>query len=252
MHKIILLFIALSFLFASCEEGDGEGAYFFEDEYFDDDTYEEGFIEEDELQEVTPPPPATNVIPEDLEERGFEEVQDKQFKPESVKDLINVVITNNELDTDKVVANIINNLKYISKQTLGMAFTCDYFGYFTTNLLIPMKEGEEFVSMYLPQKFGKKKYHFILMNYKGSIGCKNCAVECKQNTMGYNEIFVFWPENTKQKTQCGMIIAISDEYLKDMKTRLNINYRIGEEAAQYTSFGNVEYLLNKSIPEAGL
>ena len=49
-----------------------------------------------------------------------------------------------------------------------------------------------------------------------------------------------------------MIIAISDEYLKDMKTRLNINYRIGEEAAQYTSFGNVEYLLNKSIPGAGL
>ncbi len=247
MHKIILLFIALSMVFVSCEEGGGEGAYFFEDEYYEVDEYEQEIVEDKTVKE-TATPPAREVIPEDLEERGFEDAQDKQFKPETVQGLIDVVTTNNELDTDKVVANIINNLKYISKQTLGMAFTCDYYGYFTTNLLIPMKEGEEFTSIYLPRKFGKKKYHFILMNYKGNIACKNYAVECNQNTMGYNELFVFWPENSKQKTQCGMIIAISDDYLKDIKTRLNINYRIGEEDADYTSYGNVEYLLEKSIP----
>ena len=247
MHKIILLFIALSMVFVSCEEGGGEGAYFFEDEYYEDDEYEQEIVEDKTVKE-TATPPSREVIPEDLEERGFEDAQDKQFKPETVQGLIDVVTTNNELDTDKVVANIINNLKYISKQTLGMAFTCDYYGYFTTNLLIPMKEGEEFTSIYLPRKFGKKKYHFILMNYKGNIACKNYAVECNQNTMGYNELFVFWPENSKQKTQCGMIIAISDDYLKDIKTRLNINYRIGEEDADYTSYGNVEYLLEKSIP----
>jgi hypothetical protein len=251
MHRLLILFLALSMVFAGCEESDGDGAYFFEDEYYEDDEYEEDLLEEQKIQEVIPPPPV-DVIPEDLEERGFQDAQDKQFKPESVKDLIDVVTTNDKLDTNKLVANIINNLKYISKQSLGLAFTCEYFGYFTSNLLIPMKEGEEFTSIYLPRKFGKKKYHFILMNYKGNIGCKNYAVECKQNTMGYNEIFVFWPENDKQRTQCGMIFAISDEYLKDMKTRLNINYRIGEEDANYSSFGNVEYLLEKTIPGAGL
>lgn len=251
MSRIFIFFIALSIVFASCEEGDGDGAYFFEDEYYEDEEYEDDEPNTESIEEFIPPE-SKSVTPEDLEEKGFEDAQDKAFKPESVKDLIDVVTTDNELDTDKVVANIINNLKYISKQSLGMAFACEYFGYFTTNLLIPMKDGEEFTSLYLPRTFGKKKYHFILMNYKGSIGCKNYAVDCKQNTMGYKELFVFWPENEHQRTQCGMLIALSDEYLQDMNTRLNINYRIGEEGAGYSSFGNVEYLLSKSIPGGGI
>ncbi len=229
---------------SSCgDEGNSEG-YYFEDGYEDDTYYEEPPAEE----RPGTPPPSQEYIPEDIDEKNVIDVQDEEFKPEAVSDLVSNVLTDGKLDTAKVVANIINNLKYISKQPVGIAFTCDYYGYFTTNLLIPMKENEEFVSMYLPQKFGQKKYHFILMNFKGSIACKQYAVECKRSVMGYEELFLFWPENSKQRTQCGMVIAIADEYLKDIETRLNLNYRIGEENAEYTSFGNVEYLLKKSVP----
>ncbi len=240
----ILLGFSLVFLFNACDDDAGSGGYYFE--Y----SYEEEVYEEEAAPAPRPetPPPAQEYIPEDIEDSEVTDVQDKEFKPDAVSDLVSNVLTDGKLDTNKVVANIINNLKYISKQPVGIAFACEYYGYFTTNLLLPMKKNEEFVSMYLPRKFGQKKYHFVVMNFKGNIGCKQYAVDCKRSTMGYEELFVFWPENDKQRTQCGMIIAIADEYLKDIETRLNINYRIGEEDANYTSYGNIEYLLKKSIP----
>ncbi len=248
----LILIVALA---VSCEEAGDSDGYYFEDEY--EEEYGEGEYLESETPTKTDAEifedagfkaKASEVLPEDIEEKGVTEVQDQEFNPNSVTDLISTVLTDGKLDTQKVVASIFNNLKYISKQPVGIGFACEYYGYFTTNLLIPMQENEHFVSMYLPRKVGQKKYHFILMNFKGAISCKRYAVNCSRSTMSYAELFVFLPEEPEQRTQCGMIIAIADEYLKDIKTRLNINYRIGEEEAATSLFGNAQYFLEKSIP----
>lgn len=239
----VVLIGLLCLINVACDETEGGEGYFFEDEY-----YEEEYTDETVNDQEEPPPPV-DVVPEDLKDEDLIEVQDEEFKAEDVDDLISRVTTEDKLDTNKLVANIINNLKYISKQPVGIAFSCDYFGYFATNLLLPMKKGEEFTSIYLPRKFGQKKYHFVLLNFKGNISCKRYAVTCKRNDMGYKELFLFLPEEEHQRTQCGMVIAIADEYLTDIETRLNLNYRIGEEDANYTSYGNVQYILKKELPE---
>jgi hypothetical protein len=59
---------------------------------------------------------------------------------------------------------------------------------------------------------------------------------------------VFYP-GKKTRTQASLFIAVADAYLTSAETMLNINYRVGEEDADFKDYGVVQFVLNKKIPE---
>lgn len=252
MKRIVVIGVVLiTSMLWSCENGGESAGYFFEDE-----------IQEEEVAVNQPEQQGSKIEVdltegsgevenyEDMPEVNFDSIpdyQDKEVDPTSIKSLIDQVLTDGKLDTAKVEAALINSLLYISKENLAPGFTCESMAYFGTSVMIPMPKNEYFASVYIPADLNGKRYHFILLNYRGYISGKNYVVECSRNDYSYKELFVFYPEE-KARTQASLVLAISDVYLKDAQTLVNINWRVGSEEAEHKDYGVVQYTLKKQTP----
>lgn len=247
LFSCLLIFgVAVSLI--SCNEGGDSEGYFFEDQ---EDGIEEQLEVElpQDLQDPRSGGTSTIEIPDDMDPDSIPEIQDKEPEPSTVKDLIAVNTTDGKLDTAKLTATILNALVYLTKQPMGASFTCDNFAYFGSNIMIPIKKNENFSSAYLQRDFAGKRYHFMVLNYRGYVSGKNYVVDCSRNDYNYKELFIFYPED-ERRTQSSLILAVADEYLKDVETLININWSVGEEDAKHRDYGVVQFKLKKLIPGA--
>ena len=158
-------------------------------------------------------------------------------------------MTDGKLDTDKVVGQIIHTLKYMNESSLQAGFTCTDLAYLATPILLPMSRGQTFTYMYVSRNFAKKRYHFILLNFKGIISGKNYSISCNKELMNYKEVFVFFPENEikTQRTQTGLLLAMNDEYLKELDNMVNINWQVGGANDSYKEQGTLQVMLKKDV-----
>jgi len=238
----------LSFLSACDGEGGG-------DRYFYEDEYEEEYAEEQEV-EVSPEVLMDKKGGEDVDYSNMPEVnfdsipdyEDKEPEAKTVKEIIELVMTDGELDTAKVTGMILNTLTYVAKEPLGASFACEKIAYFGTNIMLPIAKNENSASLYLEREFAGNRYHFIIFNFRGYVSGKNYVVQCKRNDFNYKELFLFYPA-AAGRTQSSMLIAITDANLKDVETMININWRVGEEDAEHKDYGVVQYTLKKKIPK---
>ncbi|MGB0404226.1 MAG: hypothetical protein ACPGEG_09025 [Salibacteraceae bacterium] len=241
-------------LFGCDSEGGGDG-YFFEDEVEEVEyvveervkTQEERDIEValDEPQGVGS---SSNIqLPEGLHPDSVPLAGDKEPEANTIKDLIDLVVTDGKLDTNKLKASIINTMMYISKQSLRPSFTCENLAYFGSNIMIPLEPNSKFTSKYMPMDMNGKRYHFIVLNYRGNVSGKNFVVKCNRNEFNYKELFVFYPA-VESETQSSLLLAIADSYLTDVETLMNINWQVGGVDADYKDYGVVQFTLKKQIP----
>lgn len=237
---LVLLILGFAFL-QSCDDGN-DVEYVTEEELV-----EEGLIEYVDPEEITPE--SEEYVPPPFDPDTVPEQQDEEPDALTVEDLRNNVLTDGKLDTDKVVGSIIHALKYMTEINVSPGFVCTDMAYLATPILLPMNKGEQFTHMYVARKWNKKKYHFILLNFKGVISGKNYSLECTKELMNYKEIFVFLPENEdkSKKTQTGILLAISDEYLKDLDNMVNINWQIGATDDDNQYFGTIQVYLRKDV-----
>ena len=215
---------------------------------------EEQLIEEGVLEyadEEIPQPGDEDYVPPAYDPDTVKDNQDDEPTITTVEELRSNLLTDGKLDSDKVLETIIHTFKYMSTYEQSAAFVCGDLAYLATPILLPMKKNESFTYIYLPRKFGKKSYHFILLNFKGIISGKSYSVECQKELMNYKELFVFLPENENknQRTQTGILLAIADEYLKDVDNMININWQVGEEDATFKDFGTVQVYLKKDVSQ---
>lgn len=246
MLKYFLVPIVFISLMSCGEESGGDG-YFFEDDY-EEEYAEEGLPDESVPLQDAAEGEAVNY--EDMPEVDFDSIpdyQDEEPEAKTVKDIIELVLTDGKLDTAKVTHAIISTLQYVAKEPLGASFACEKIAYFGTNIMLPIKKNETSASLYLQREFNGKRYHFIILNFRGEVSGKNYVVECSRNDFNYKELFVFYPSG-KYETQASMLLAITDENLTDIQTMININWRTGEETAEQKDYGVVQYLLNKKVP----
>ncbi len=240
-----LLFTLLVVFSSSCENEGGGAGYFFEDEYEEEyaedqsDKIREEFQSSDEVVDY-----------ENMPTMNFDSIpdyEDKEPEAKTVKDIIQLVMTDGKLDTAKVTGMIVNTLAYVAKDPMGASFACEKIAYFGTNIMLPIGQNETSASLYLQRDFNGNRYHFIIINFRGYVSGKNYVVECSRNDFSYKELFVFYP-SAKTRTQSSILIAITDANLTDVETMININWRVGEEKSENKDYGVVQYVLNKKIP----
>lgn len=240
-----LLFTLLVVFSSSCENEGGGAGYFFEDEYEEEyaedqsDKIREEFQSSDEVVDY-----------ENMPTMNFDSIpdyEDKEPEAKTVKDIIQLVMTDGKLDTSKVTGMIVNTLAYVAKDPMGASFACEKIAYFGTNIMLPIGQNETSASLYLQRDFNGNRYHFIIINFRGYVSGKNYVVECSRNDFSYKELFVFYP-SAKTRTQSSILIAITDANLTDVETMININWRVGEEKSENKDYGVVQYVLNKKIP----
>lgn len=178
----------------------------------------------------------------------FKEYESKgQDTSYTVDGLISAVLTDGKLDTSKVLGRIFHTLQYAQKSG-GMAFTCSTVAYIGTNILIPIPKNQVSTHLYIPADMGNKRYHFMLINYKESISCKQYVVECKKEVFNYNELYIYAPYKENNKTQCALLMAVADVYLKDASHLININWQLGGPEDPFDHKGNIQFNLKKRIP----
>lgn len=246
MRKFIqplVLLVLLSGLFVSCND-ESEVEYVTEEELL-----EEGLIEYVDEKGNEVKVYKDEYIPPDFDPDTVPDIQDAEPEAATVEDLRNNLLTDGKLDTEKVVAQIIHTLKYMGETKIAAGFVCTDMAYLASPILLPMKRGQTFTYLYTKRNFGKKRYHFILMNFKGIISGKSYSVTCNKELLNYKEIFVFMPENDDktQRTQTGILLAMADEYLKDTDNMVNVNWQVGGKDASFQEAGTFQVMLKKDL-----
>ena len=252
VFRLGLFAILFSFFLFSCDSDGESGGYFFEDEveeieYIVEEQPEIDVDIKEKLQNPQKGGSSNLDLPEGLHPDSVPQAGDKEPLAHTVKDLISLVTTNDKLDTNKLKATIINTMMYMSKQSLRPSFACDKLAYFGSNIMLPLESNSMSSSAYIPMDMNGKRYHFIVLNYRGYLSGKNYVVNCKRNDFSYKELFVFYP-SAETRTQSSLLLAIADSYLTDVETLININWQVGEESAAYKDYGVVQFTLKKQIP----
>jgi hypothetical protein len=187
---------------------------------------------------------------EEVVDKDFSEYESKgQDTSYTVQGLIDVVLTDGKVDTGKVLGRIFHTLEYANKSG-GVAFTCENIAYLGTNILIPIPKGQVHASMYIRSDIMNKRYHFILINFKESISCKQYVINCNKDVYNYKELFVYSRYKENNSTQCALLLAVGDAYLKDIKTMVNINWQLGGPEDPFDHKGNLQFELQKRVPKS--
>jgi hypothetical protein len=181
--------------------------------------------------------------------KDFSEFEAKgQDSNYTVDGLINAVLTDGKVDTAKVLGRIFHTLEYANRSS-GVAFACENIAYLGTNILIPVPKGQVVTHMYIRSDVGSKRYHFMLINFKESISCKQYLVDCRKELYNYKELFIYSGYAADNYTQCAVLLAVGDVHLKDVETIVNVNWQLGAPEDPFEHKGNIQFTLKKRVPK---